>query len=156
MKKFLALFLSVILLLSLVACSDSPADQPDEEGNEQSSEQVIYDGDSVKATFMNAYDEPSIDGVFYLQILFENKTNSRIWVYLDDASVNGYSTTVMSALPMEIDPGNKSKQPFVIPYANLDTDNIDGVKDISFKICAEDTEDHNSILKTDSLTITLK
>lgn len=155
MKKIIALLISALVVFSLVACSDvSDADAESE--SSQPTEQLIYEDDSVKATFMRAFDEPSINGVFYLQLLVENKTDCRIWVYLDDASVNGFSTTVMGATAMEIDPGNKSQQPFIISYMNLDTDNIEGVEDITFKICVEDTADYSSILETDSITITLK
>lgn len=149
--------MSALMLFSLVACSDDLTADAESEDNNQSAEQLIYEDDSVKATFIRAFDEPSINGVFYLQILMENKTDCRIWVYLDDASVNGYSTTVMGATAMEIDPSNKSQQPFIISYMNLDTDNIEGVEDITFKICVEDTADYGSrILETDPLTITLK
>ncbi|MGN0568812.1 MAG: hypothetical protein ACI4JR_09520 [Acutalibacteraceae bacterium] len=116
--------------------TDTPASGTTDVGTSQSesAQKVLYDGKIIKATYIEVFEADEVDGAFYLRILVENKGTQKVTIYLDDASVNGYQTTVLSGLPMEIEPGNKSQQPFIITYTNLDVDKLEDVKSIKFKI----------------------
>jgi hypothetical protein len=114
---------------------------------------VLYDENNIKATFLRIYEEPSISGVFYLQLLIENNSDKKIMVALNDASVNGCSTTIMSGVPMEINTGDQSKQPFIISYKNLDASELSEVKNIMFSMCVYDDSNLSSILTTNPIMI---
>jgi hypothetical protein len=159
--KRLNLFLIVALLFGLVACNtdaitDDETSTPSEATEAYTSEilaTVLHEDDNLKVSFIEIYEEPTIEGVFYLRVLIENNYDKRVTISLSDASVNDYSTTIMSGVPMEIDSGGESQQPFIISYNNLDTDELSGVKTIKFSVSVYDDADASLITTTDPVTI---
>ena len=112
----------------------------------------IYEDDYIKASFIKIYEENAVQGAFYLQLRVENKSSENITVSLNQASVNGISTTIMSGVPMEIRPGNSSAQPFVIFTNNLGIASMKDVKDIEFSFYLMG-DSANVIEETDIVTL---
>jgi len=155
LRRIVSVVLILMIVASCVACDGEKAPVTTQQGTENPKEiqQVLYDEEGLKITFVRAFEEPSINGVFYLQLLVENNFDQKAWVYLDNTSVNGYSTTVMSAVPMEIEPGKKSQAPFIISFTNLDTDSLDGISSIEFTVVAKDAVSFELLGETDALSI---
>ena len=155
LRRIVSVVLILMIVASCVACDGEKAPVTTQQGTENPKEiqQVLYDEEGLKITFVRAFEEPSINGVFYLQLLVENNFDQKAWVYLDNTSVNGYSTTVMSAVPMEIEPGKKSQAPFIISFTNLDTDSLDGISSIEFTVVAKDAASFELLVETDTLSI---
>lgn len=145
--------ITIFAIISIIRGGNSKPDSEQASVQTQTSNVVLCDNDNIKATYQRVYEEPSADGVFYLQVLVENKTSKTILVALENASVNGYSTMVMSGVPMTITPGEKSKNPFIISYKNLNVDKLSEVKSIKFSIHIYNNDNMSSIASTDQLSI---
>ena len=64
----------------------------------------------VSAEFEKIYEAPGVEGVFYVSLNVQNKTDKTIWVYLDKASVNKESVSMVSTgVPLYIAPGNSGQ-----------------------------------------------
>ena len=143
------LFVVLAMLLLLVGCSETEtAESAVEPETAEPEIEVLIDGEFVKASFVRLYDEPSISGVCYLQLLVENKSDQPITVHLDDAYVNDAAVMIGSGVPMDIEPGKKSQTPFIV--FNHETADIDTLE---FKVCVWD-ESLNTIEETEMLRIT--
>lgn len=145
MKK---LFVVLAMMLLLVGCSETEAGAEPEAVEPEPEIEVLVDGEFIKASFVKLYDEPTISGACYLQLLVENKSDQPITVHLDDAYVNDVSVMIGSGVPMDIEPGKKSQTPFIV--FNHETADIDT---LDFKICVWD-ESLNTIEETEMLRIT--
>ncbi len=169
MKRVLLLAVCAFLFLS--ACSaeessskennDFPKDNqetPIKEDDSTPSDdgQLLLDDECVKVSYVEAYEEPSIDGAFYLRLEVENKTEKQVTVYLLDPSVNNVSTLALSGIPMVIQPGGKSLNPFFFTYNNLDISSVDELEEISFKVKVDDNETFDEIETSEVLSISFK
>lgn len=160
MKRMLLMVL-ICFSLILAGCGEgsnfaSPA--TDSQGSqaqpsEAKTEKVLIDDDCIKATYLEMFEADGVNGVFYIKILVENKTDKTLWVHLSDTSVNGMETMAMSGVPMTIQPGNKSQNPFIISYTNLNISQLSEVETISFKFAVDDNETMHNIETSDIVTI---
>ena len=104
-------------------------------------ETVIADNEYVTATFERIYDAENlgVEGVFYIDIKVVNKTDTDIWVYLENASVNDEMVPmVMSGAPLYIKAQMSGKNGFIIPFEPLSIDNIKDVHNIEFDLVIAD------------------
>lgn len=162
--------LAVCALLFLSACSAEecgPMESNDLPKNNQETPieddstlsddgQLLLDDDCIKVNYVEAYEEPSIDGAFYLRLEVENKTEKQITVYLLDPSVNNVSTLALSGIPMVIQPCGKSLNPFFFTYSNLDISSVDELEEISFKVKVDDNETFDEIETSEILSISFE
>lgn len=132
--------------------SSTQEDQEPEQTN-KGREQLLVDDDFVKVSFIEVFEEPSIEGVFYFRLCVENKTEKTVTIYLEDSSVNKVSTLALSGIPMTIQPGSKSLTPFFFSYKSLDISSIDELEEISFRVNVKNDETFEEIETTDFLTI---
>lgn len=168
MRKIFSLFTSVFLVAVLSGClpvvmsavsTTEPSKQPSLEPTPSNGifgiekEIPLVDDEYIGAVFLEAYEEPWIQGVFYLRIRVENKSDREIWVALSDVSVNKMSTIATSGIPMEIQPGNSSKTPFIISYSNLDISAVDELQNISFRFWIMDGNSTAVLEETDIVSI---
>ena len=157
MKKILLLVVSLCMVMMASGCSDSGST-----GSSDSTpvitnpveEQVLWDSDNVKVSFIKVYEEPSISGAAYLQLKVENNTDKTVTVRPKDAYVNDTSTILGSGVPMTLLPNKKSQTPFIIFYTNLGITSKDEIEKIEFKLEFED-ENYDTVVETDNLVITL-
>ncbi len=116
----------------------------------QLSTEPLLDNEFATVTFEKAFTASGIDGVFYLQMKMENKTDREVWVYLDSASVDGAMVTPMSGVPTVIKPGKYSTNPFILPG------NLDDANEVSFKMVYTDNETSEEIFRSEEITVNLK
>lgn len=127
---------------------------PAQEGSSTKGEtQLLLDDDFVKVSFVEVFEEPNIEGVFYFRLCVENKTDKTVTIYLEDPSVNKVSTLALSGIPMTIQPNTKSLNPFFFSYKNLDISSISELEEISFCVNVKDDETFDDIETSDFLTI---
>lgn len=121
----------------------------------QGSIEIANDG-YVSAEFEKIYEAPGVEGVFYVSLNVQNKTDKTIWVYLDKASVNKESVSMVSTgVPLYIAPGNSGRTGFIFPMAQLSIDSASDVRNITFDLVAADEATLNEIDRVKKISIDL-
>ena len=163
MKKIALVLLSVLMCLSLFACvEDTPTDGTQSVTESTQSEEskdearIVYEGNNVKVSFVKVYEEPSLPGTAYLQLLVENVSDKELMVSLSDASINGYQMTFGTALPIVLQPGNKSQQPFVTNYTLAGINAVSDITNISFKVYLLDNSTLQEVEKTSMISVDIQ
>lgn len=147
MKRLFAVIFILILVLSLVACSNSSesahsSTPPEETGVDE--EQIIYEDDALKATYLGVSET---SGVVVMNVQLENKTDSEISVLPMDSSVDGVTVQFTSGTLATIQGGKIFNQGWII--GNMPTNNIE----FSMSICDKNM---NELAQTDILTVEVK
>lgn len=110
----------------------------------------------VSAEFEKIYEAPGVEGVFYVSLNVQNKTDKTIWVYLDKASVNKESVPMVSTgVPLYIAPGNSGRTGFIFPMAQLSIDSASDVRNITFDLVAADEATLDEIDRVKGISIDL-
>ena len=116
-------------------------------------EKVLLDNEIAKVSFIEIYEEEYLPGTCYLKLRVENKTDKKITVYTKDAYVNDTSVLLASGVPMVIEPGKASQNPFFFTYKNIGIDTKDAIQTIEFKLSFDNDE---SMVDTESLLVEVK
>lgn len=129
----------------------------DKQTQTQSQGSIEIANDSyVSAEFEKIYETPGVDGVFYVSLNVQNKTDKTIWVYLDKASVNKESVSMVSTgVPLYIAPGNSGRTGFIFPMAQLSVDSASDVRNITFDLVAADEATLDEIDRVKGISIDL-
>lgn len=128
--------------------SAAPAEPPAPEVS------ALASNDYITITFEKLYEEPSIQGVAYLQLAMTNTWDKEIWVYLDKGSVNDEQlTSFLSGLPTYIMPGKTSRNPFIISYSQLSIESISEIQTVGFDVVVADRESLNEISRISGVQI---
>lgn len=110
----------------------------------------------VSAEFEKIYETPGVKDVFYVSLNVQNKTDKTIWVYLDKASVNKESVSMVSTgVPLYIAPGNSGRTGFIFPMAQLSINSASDVRNITFDLIAADEATLNEIDRVKGISIDL-
>lgn len=151
----LVIALLFIFLLIVAPKDTSTTDTTTTETTAAENKQVVLvDDENITAEFLGFDDYPDL-GAFYVTIRVTNKTDQKIWVYLEDASVNDeMMSLVMSGAPLNILPEKKGTNSFIFPYQQISIDKFDAVETVSFKIAVKDEESLADIETTAEVTIT--
>lgn len=164
MKKVYCLLSMALIVSILSGCggdgSASPLDHSantnTSQAEEESEEIVIADDNYITATFEKMYDATAmgVEGVFYIDINVENKTDKEIWVYLDKASVNDETVpTVGSGVPLYIQPEKSGRNGFIISFSSLSIETIEEVKNIAFDLVVAEKETMKEIERVESIDL---
>lgn len=165
MKKSLGLLLAVWLVLVLLpSCGGdsqpSGSMEPDKVGVspivEKPEEIILADDDHITATFERLYDAVSwgVEGVFYIDIRVENKRNEKIWVYLEEASVNDEAVPlVTSGVPLYIPSKKSGSNSFSFSFSSLSIDETEDVKKVEFDLVVANAENLEEIDRIDSVKL---
>lgn len=148
---------AVVAILSSGDTSGGTTNQTAQESKASESvekETALLDDDYIAASYIKAYEADGVDGVFYLQLSVENKSDKEVMVALSSASVNGVSTQAMSGVPMVIQPGKESLNPFIFSYSTLNISTVDELEDISFKFTVFDNATMSTLEETEAVSIT--
>lgn len=159
MKKFLAIFLSALMLFAYTSCG---IDESDNGGSQQEStksdEQVIYTDEHIKVTYIKVADAKDVAGVdlttCYVYLKCENVSSHTYTVSLTEAYANDSAVTMMTAVPITLSAGKNSNQPFMFGYNNI-LSSTDDLTKLDFKIMLLD-ESAKVIETTDNITINIK
>lgn len=137
MKKILSILCTAVLILGMTGCSStsSISDTP-----EESTEQVIYEDEYVKATYLGVSDT-------IMSVSLENKSDEEITVLPMDSSVDGTMKQFTSGTLATIQPGKTFNQGWII--GATPTNEIE----FSMSICGKDMSE---LVRTDSLKIEVK
>lgn len=164
-KVLLAIVLVIVFAIALIVIlatmgnndkteSSAPATSAETtKETEKPAETVLLDDDAVKVTFLDLYDIASISGCSYLKMRVENKTDVRVWVHLDEVDINGYSVMASSAVPMEINAGGKSVNPFIFFHNQFEAESVDDIEEIRFIVVIEDADTFKTLHKSDVIEI---
>ena len=142
-----------VFIVSAIGGDDSGTGGNTVETSVYETQQALYSDDKLDVTFLKAYEEPSISGVFYLQLDVKSNFDKRVMIVLDDAVVNDYSTLTMSGVPMEIEPGSRSKSPFFYNESNVGMEKMDDLKTIKFKVTVYDADSMETLFTSEQITI---
>lgn len=161
------LFIGLFVLGALMLPENEPTDantttnnsQVDDVQKEDNTSVQIYEDDIVKASFVKVYDidevSSAVDGVSYMQLYIENKSDVTFTVSFKNAAVNGMSTTIGSGLPVTILPGNASQQAFILFTTNTNVESAEDIYKIQFQISLYD-ENFDIVDETPVITIDVK
>ena len=150
-----------IVVLSLSGRMDvggvSVEQAQDKQTQTQSQGSIEIANDSyVSAEFEKIYEAPGVEGVFYVSLNVQNKTDKTIWVYLDKASVNKESVSMVSTgVPLYIAPGNSGRTGFIFPMAQLSIESASDVRNITFDLVAADEATLDEIDRVKGISIDL-
>lgn len=110
----------------------------------------------VSAEFEKIYETPGVKDVFYVSLNVQNKTDKTIWVYLDKASVNKESVSMVSTgVSLYIAPGNSGRTGFIFPMAQLSINSASDVRNITFDLVAADEATLDEIDRVKGISIDL-
>lgn len=162
MKKFMVIVL-VAGLLALSGCDsattngDGNATEKATETTSQSEvkEEVLFENEDVKVTFMEIFEAPELVGTCYLRLKVENKSDKTVTVSLKDSYVNDTSQMIGSGVPMTLAPGKNSQTPFFFGYGNLGISSKDKIEKIEFKVWLWD-ENFDTVVETEPLVVEFK
>lgn len=137
MKKILSILCAAVLILGMTGCSSTSSIS---DTSEESTEQVIYEDEYVKATYLGVSDT-------IMSVSLENKSDEEITVLPMDSSVDGTMKQFTSGTLATIQPGKTFNQGWII--GATPTNEIE----FSMSICGKDMSE---ISRTDSLKIEVK
>ena len=137
------------------AAKATPAPAPDAPAESHAPEvSALAANDYITVTFEKLYEEPSIQGVAYLQLTMTNNWDKEVWVYLDKGSVNDEQLTAfLSGLPTYIMPGKTSRNPFIISYSQLSIESVSEIQSIEFDIVVAERESLDEVSRISGLKI---
>lgn len=160
-KRLLIAFIAVMLII-LIAIVASPSDSSGSGETETTTQnstvnlsRVIYEDNTIKASYIKVYDDSFIDGAVYLQLLVENKCDKNIMVTLSEAALNNMSTTIGSGTPMVIAPDNSSQQPFIIFTGNTNVNQASDISNLEFKFLVFDNDSMATLTESSTIEISL-
>lgn len=147
MKRIVAVMF-MILAIGLTGCGSNGTTVVDTEKQEVE----VYEDDYIKVSYIEIFEEKSVQGACYLKFNVENKSDEKITVYPIDSYVNDSSVQMGSGVPMTIEPGKQSQNPFYIPYSNAGVENMDAIEKIELKLMLMN-ESSETIEETDVITV---
>lgn len=135
----------------------SAQDKQTQTQSQAAQESIEIANDSyVSAEFEKIYEAPGAEGVFYVSLNVQNKTDKTIWVYLDKASVNKETVSMVSTgVPLYIAPGNSGRTGFIFPMAQLSIDSASDVQNITFDLVTADEATLDEIDRIKGVSIDL-
>lgn len=160
----LAVFIGVMIAVLIVSPgSDEPTTGGETQANQQTGKnepaptenkpaesQILVDNEFVKVTYEKIFDDSSLEGMTFLQLKYENKTDGKIWVYLKDSSVNGEMIQFGSGVPTYIEAGKLSRNPVTFKY------NKNDVKEMEFKIVVNNMDTNEDLCVSEPITVKIK
>lgn len=155
---------AIIIVLAVVACmcvlirpSNSNARPASTAGAESTSStldagKVIFSGSSASVTYMEAFDDPSVSGCYYIKLQIENTGDADEFIYLEDVYTDDLACTSGSGVPVKVLPGKKANGSFIVFYDG----DLDNASTVEFKVVIADDETMDRIETSEQIKIQLK
>lgn len=115
-------------------------------------EQVLFENENLKVSFIEIFEMPELVGTCYLLLNVENKSDKVVTTYLKDSYVNDTAQMIGSGVPMTLEPGKNSQTPFFFGYSSLGIESKDEIKKIEFKVWLTD-DNYDTVVETETLVI---
>lgn len=116
--------------------------------------ETIIDNDLVSVDYEGMYEAPGVQDTFYVGLNVQNKRSKDIWVYLDKASVNNETVSmVMTGMPLYIEPGNSGRTGFIFPMGQLSVHSLSGVEKVKFDLVVADKATLTEIWRAENVEI---
>lgn len=150
----------IILMLCTACSSNTNSNNTDSElnnnpsNNQEVTEQVVYEDTYAKVVFQKLHEEPSIEGMGYIDLKFENKTDQEITIYPKDSAVNDTAVQYMSGIPGTMASGQKFNQSWFFSFENAGISELSEVNELSFSLWIVD-ENMNTLGETDVITVAI-
>ena len=163
MKNMILILLSLTFMF-MAGCSDveengvASTDVAENQSTEESSEihpQCIYEDDYVKVDFVKMIEEESIQGMGYIAVDFENKSEKEITIYPKDSAVDDVMVQYMSGIPGTMTAGKKFHQNWFFSLENAGIESVDDVDSLSFSLWIVDA-DMNTLAESEEIQIQLQ
>jgi hypothetical protein len=156
-KKMLAV-MAMVMVMAASGCggSGSTNSNPDDSTPAISTpveEQVLWDDENVKVSFVEIFEYDYLPGNCYLKLKVENKSDKTVMVSLKDSYVNDTAQMMGTGVPIVLAPGKNSQQPFFFAYTNLGITSKSEIKKIEFKVWLMDNATYDTVVETDSLVV---
>lgn len=110
---------------------------------------VIFDGSYATIAYAETFEADGVSGCFYINLQIENKSESEIWVYLEDVYVDDLSCTSGTGLPVTVLPEKKTNGSFIV----FCDGSLDSVEKVEFKVVVADNETATRLETSDTLKI---
>lgn len=156
-RKGLVIFLVILVAFFIVMGSGDSDSTPTNNDNttESSTENhITYEDSNMKVEYRKIEKLYDIEGCLYLTLKIDNTTNKLATVALKEVSINGNSMQTGTGMPIEINPGESSSQPFIIFQSGTDIDEAEDVENIKFKVVFYD-ENYNEYAVSERITVEL-
>lgn len=114
-------------------------------------EQVFYEDDILKATFIDVVEEMA-PGNAYIRVVFENKSDNDITVFPSESSVNDTMVQYFSGTFATMKAGKKLNYACFFPLENANISSVDEIEKLEFSLKIDD-ENMNQLAMTDTITI---
>ena len=163
MKSMMLVLLGLALML-MAGCSDveennavstGAVENQGIEENSATQTQCIYEDDYVKVNFVKVFEEESIQGMGYIAVDFENKSEKEITVYPKDSAVNDVMVQYMSGIPGTMTAGKKFHQSWFFALENVGIESVDNIDSLSFALWIVDA-DMNTLTESEEIQVQLK
>lgn len=158
---FLVLIVAIVALALLTPGDSAGNDETTTISNISSEEDttnetsVLYEDEFVNVSYIRLFEEASVQGCSYLQLLIENKTDKTVWISMDEASANDMMVNTGSAVPMVINPGKSNQQPFILFTGAAGFETIENITDVSFKLKVYDNNTTTLLNETAEIKISV-
>ncbi|MBE6701506.1 MAG: hypothetical protein E7582_06450 [Ruminococcaceae bacterium] len=147
MKKLLALILTVLMLMSVVACdSETQSDNGTNSSQSQNknSKEITFDGlvaiDNAECTVKVTEIDPDNMWGYTLKVQLENKSDDKTYMFsVQDAAINGVQCDPFFAT--EVAAGKKSNEQISFTKGELDKNGIKDYTDIELSFRVYDSDD---------------
>ena len=154
---FLArLLIVMIVLFTIIASSAILSETFSETGTTaNNTDTAIVDNDAMSVYYVGAQDASSL-GVFYVTLKIENKTDSVIFVNLENASVDGETIPLITTgAPLVIQPGNSGRTGFIFSMVNLSISSMDEAEKATFQVVIRNNDTFAEISRSEMVTVEL-
>ena len=113
---------------------------------------IIFEGQSTKVTYLEAFESKDVSGCFYLKLKIENIGNIESVYSLTECYVDGSACKTGSGLPIVAAPGKSASDSFIIFCEKPLSD----ISQVEFQLEARDKNDYSVLENSGAITISLK
>lgn len=150
------IFVMFALIFLLAILSDDEPTASNGTSNPYEISQMLVEGEDLTATFLKAYEEDYIEGMLYFMLEIENNFDQQVWISCQDAVINGYSTTVMSGIPLEVNASSKGRGAFFVNESNINLENFEDLEEMKFKIVVYSSDTLDELYSSEEVCISFK
>ena len=150
---------ALIFIFLLVGCSANSSQESTSNSDTSNSaptvnetEQVFYEDDILKATFVDVIEQEIAPGNAYIRVAFENKSDHDISVFPSESSVNDTMVQYFSGTFATMKAGKKLNYAWFFPIENAGISSVEEIEKLEFSLEIDD-ENMHQIVKTDMITI---